>query len=752
MRKLAIFAFSFTAAIALYLYAGGELWPVLAAVIICAILFVLFRGGNRARIVLAAAGAAAGFLLVFLYGHIYYTPAVNLAGEVREITCEVVEYPNISDYGTYVRVRLVGEKGPAIKAQLRLDSVYSDLEPGDSIRVIASLTLADKVWGEETDYYRAEGVFLKAYQEGEPEIVRSGSAKIRYIPARITRALGEKIREIFPQDTFGFVSAILTGDSSGMDEDDYLALQISGAAHVVSVSGMHVSFLVGLFLALAGKKKRACLACIPIIILFMAMVGFTPPVMRAGFMQMFVLLAPILGREEDTLTSLSTALLILLVINPYCVLSAGMQLSFASVLGINLISGKLAWRFKNSIKLKSKFLKKTLVFFIESLSTTIGAMAFTIPIMAVTFDYISVYSAVTNILILWAVSFVFSGAVIACLAGFLLPMAGTIIALPVSLLVRYIFLACRGISVLPGALLYTVSDYVRLWLLFSYILFGEFILLPRGKKTLFIPAGLSAILFCLCFLLTSVGTEMSDMEITALDVGQGQSVIITMGGHTAMVDCGSESRNTAGERAAKYLFGKNIFYLDILALTHFDADHINGVMDLMDRVEVGILILPETSDLENNSYAVEMLTEAEADGIEIKYITSDTIFRMGNSTLTAYAPMGSRSSNDSGISIVGTSGDFDVLITGDMDTTMEERLVRRKDLPDIEVLIAGHHGSKYSSSQELLSAVSAEVAIISVGGNNIYGHPTGEAISRLEEYGSEVFRTDLMGNITVKAR
>lgn len=751
MRKLAIFAFSFTAVIASCLYADGQLWPVIAIAVICAALFALSKGENRTRIILAAAGAAAGFLWISAYGLIFYQPAVDMAGDTLDIVCEVTDYPDINDYGVYVRVRIRCDKGPDITAQLRLENQYSDLAPGDTVEVYASLTPADKVWGEETDYYRSGGVFLKAYQDGDPEISRSESVSLRYIPARISRALREKISEIFPQDAVGFITAILTGDKSPLDDDDYSALQTSGAAHVVAVSGMHISFLVGLLLNVTGKKKRTSLICIPIIILFMAMVGFTPSVVRAGVMQTFVLLAPIFGREDDTLTSLSTALLVLLAINPYSICSTSLQLSFASVLGINLISGKISSGLIKSIAVNNKIVRKILVFIIESLSTSIGAIVFTIPIMAVTFDYISVYSPITNILILWAVSFVFSGAVIVCLLGFLLPFAGIIFAWPVTLLVRYILLACHGVSMLPGAVLYTLSDYIRMWLVFFYMILWVFFILSRGKKAPYVPAGLGIILFCMCFLLTGIDAYMADMEVTALDVGQGQGVVITMSSHTVVVDCGSESRNTAGERTAKYLFSKNIFYLDVLVLTHFDADHVNGATELMDRVEIGTLVMPEPADSEN-SYVIEILETAEAEGIDICYVTSDMIFNMGGSTLTVYAPVGRSSSNESGLAIVGTCSDFDVLITGDMDSAMERRLVKLKNLPDIEVLLVGHHGSKYSSSEELLKVVRAEVAIISVGGSNYYGHPTEEAISRLEEYGSQIFRTDQAGNITVKAR
>ena len=753
MRKLAIFSFSFAAAAAVWMYSDAALWPVIAAGVICVLSFALVKGESRTRVTLAAAGAAAGFLWVFAYGLIFYQPAADMAGETAEISCEVLDFSEINDYGTYVRVKIFTD-GPDITSLLYLDGC-EELEPGDKIDVYAYLALADRMSGEETDYYRSEGIYLRAYQEAEDGYVtgisRGESVPLPYIPAHIAKAVKNKVLEIFPGDVAGFITAILTGERSLIEDDEYSDLQTSGAAHVVAVSGMHVSFLVGLMMTLTGRRKHMSLICIPILILFMAIVGFTPSVVRAGIMQIFVLMAPVLGREQDTMTSLSAALLLLLVVNPYSVSSVGLQLSFASVLGINTISPKLGKRIGSAITVRNKIALRVILFVADSFSISVGAMILTIPVMAVSFEYISVYAPLTNLLVLWAVSIVFSVAIIACLAGFLIPVLGIVIAFPVSLLVRYIIGVSALVSELPGALLYTLSNYIRIWLAVSYILFTVFYFVPGGDKRDYIPVSLCASLFCLCFLLTSFDAYGSDMEITVLDVGQGQSVVITTGEHTVVVDCGSEGRGTAGERAAKYLFGKNIFYLDVLVLTHFDADHVNGVTDLLDRVEVGRIVIPEPCG-EDKSYVSDILTAAESLDVDVCYVTSDMVFYMGESELTVYAPVGSGSDNDSGLSVVETCGEFDVLITGDMSDSLERRLVKLKDLPDVEVIVVGHHGSKHSSSEELLEEVKADLAIISVGASNSYGHPTEEAMTRLEKYGAHIFRTDQAGDVTVKAR
>lgn len=752
MRKLAIFSFSFSAAVAAWLYTGLQAWPAIV-LIIPVIAAAYLKGEYRTRIILVAAGAAVGFLWCVIFSALFYQPAVDMAGSTRDIACEITDFPQSNEYGTYYRVRIDGPR--RITAILRLEANYAGLNPGDRVSVNASLSLADEIWGETTNYYTSDGVFVRAYSNGEPEIDSAESVSFRYYPVYMARAVKEKVAEIFPEDAAGFITAIVTGDRTGLQNGNYTALQRSGAAHVVAVSGMHISFLVTLFTGLMGNRRRLSYFCIPILLIFRVMVGFSPSVTRAGIMQIFLLIAPVINRENDTITSLSAALLALLAASPFAIGSVSLQLSFAAVLGLSLVSGRLSERITAGIsKLKfyeNKYLARLMRVIVGNFSASIGAMVFTVPIMALVFQYISVYSVLTNILVLWAASLAFMGGVFACLIGFPLPILGAAAAWLTAWPVRYLLAVCRFVSQLPGALLYTVSSYIRIWLLSCYAIAGMFVFLPGKGKRPVVPIGLCAILFCLCFLLTSASSAMADMEITALNVGQGQSVVVSLGAHTVMVDCGSETKNTSGDIGAKYLFGKNIFSLDLLILTHFDADHVNGVTELMTRLDVGTLVIPKPED-GDNIYYNEILDMAEDTNVRVCYAQEDMVFHLGSATVTVYSPVAEGSSNDSGLSVLATCGDFDLLVTGDMNAAAERRLVKLKELPDVEVIIVGHHGSKYSSSEQLLETVKAEVAIVSAGAGNNYGHPHEEILGRLEEYGSQIFRTDYAGNVTVKAR
>ena len=211
------------------------------------------------------------------------------------------------------------------------------------------------------------------------------------------------------------------------------------------------------------------------------------------------------------------------------------------------------------------------------------------------------------------------------------------------------------------------------------------------------------------------------------------------------MDCGSSnSYISAGDVAADHLLSAGIRRLDAVVLTHYHADHANGLALLLARVGVDTLYLPDIA--EEDGEKSEVLALSERYGVEVRYVTEETQTAVGEASLTLYPPVGEGGENELGLTILCSAGEFDTLITGDMDSRTERVLVSSYPLPDIEVLLVGHHGSRYSTSEELLGAVMPEVGVVSVGSNS-YGHPTAEAIGRLEDAGAEVYRTDEQGTI-----
>lgn len=238
---------------------------------------------------------------------------------------------------------------------------------------------------------------------------------------------------------------------------------------------------------------------------------------------------------------------------------------------------------------------------------------------------------------------------------------------------------------------------------------------------------------------------------TVLDVGQGQSICLMSGRASVLVDCGGvNSFRNAGETAGAYLLNRGHTHLDALVLTHLHEDHANGVERLLELVRVRYLIMPAEPN-DDDALLQPLLALAEERGIETVFVGEDMFLDADGIHLALYAPGETGDTNERCLMCLASLGDFDMLITGDAPEKAENELVYKHDIRDTEVYIVGHHGSKYSSGDALLSSIGADTAIISVGYNS-YGHPTPQVLERLAFYGYNVYRTDVDGRVEIRVR
>ena len=371
------------------------------------------------------------------------------------------------------------------------------------------------------------------------------------------------------------------------------------------------------------------------------------------------------------------------------------------------------------------------------------------PLTALYFGSLSLISPLANLMTLWAVSAAFSGGLIAGAAGAVLPELGRVLALPVLPFVRYLDWVVPRLARAPFSALSTSSFYYLAWLLFVYVLL--FLgLLYRGKKGWKTPVCACLAALCASLLFHARSFQAGDMTAAVLDVGQGQSVLIRLGDHYTLVDCGGDGPDDPGDTAADCLQGLGRDRLDLLVLTHFHDDHANGVPELLERLSVSAIALPDVE--EDSPLRREILTLAEEKGIPLWWVRRDTTVELEKGQLTLYPPLGAGEANELGLSVLAGAGGLDLLVTGDMSGDVEGMLVEHAGLRDVELLVAGHHGSASSTSQALLNALQPETAILSVGRDNAYGHPAPETLERLERAGAEIYRTDRDGTVTVRTR
>ena len=761
MRKLAAFAFSFAAAVFLTVYGGLDpfLLPLGGSLVVITLLLRLLPGRKsraRTRTLLILSGLAFGFLWTALYTAVFFRPARDLDGRTVRLAAAVADWPQEGSYGGYtVLVRAETDSRVTVSAILYTDEQGADLRPGDQVRTVARCTLGDRTFaGERITYYTAKGIFLRAKAYGRLEAEHPERVPPQYYAAWVSKALKAGIDAAFPEDVSGFVRALVTGNRDSLTDEFTTSLERVGLSHTVAVSGMHLAFLSGLLTGLLGRGRRiTAVFTILWVGLFCGIAGNTPSVLRAAVMILMLQLAPLLDRERDGPTSLALALALLLLLNPFSAAHIGLQLSFAAVAGILLVSDRVQnWLLK---KLRMDGLKRPKnkgerllragpYFLISTLSATLGASVLTVPLVAIHFNIISLIAPLSNLLTLWAVGFLFLGGLGAGALGIVLPGATAVLAIPFTALARYLQWAVEVLSGPALAALPLESVYYRAWLVLVYALLLVSVRM-KGRRPVWMPLCAGGAALLLAVALTRAAFCQGELGVTVLDVGQGQSVLIRTGDFLTLVDCGGDSRDGPGNVAADYLQALGRSDVDLLVVSHYHDDHANGVLQLLGRVNVGEIALPDVE--EDSPLRAEILAVAEKKGVPVRFVRERTRFGAVN----LFPPMSDAGdTNELGLTVLATAGQTDVLITGDMEAEGELRLVETADLPDIEVLVAGHHGSDTSNTPALLERTRPDLALISVGENNRYGHPSCDTLVRLDEIGAKIYRTDLYGTIEVQ--
>jgi len=689
------------------------------------------------------------------YYRLFVLPAEAFDGAERAVLVRVTEDAAVYEDYSSVIVRSVDDTVPHVRMLVYdYDGGMGELRPGDLAEMPLKLRSAGLKYSEPSDAYYSEGVFLRGSLTGAYRV--TGRAKLAwlYFPKTLARELRKQAERCFDTDVSGVMQAMLTGNRQAYYADEALAaaMKTAGFTHIVAVSGMHIAFLVGALRVLFGRRRRTAFVCIPLIAVFMAMTGFTPSVVRAGIMQILVLTAALLQRENDPLTALSAAALVLLLENPLAIGSCALQLSFSAMTGLLLVTPAVysgLTRDKNRARTGKNRTEKLRRRVCATVSASVGAMVFTTPVSALWFGFVPLYAVLTNFLCLWAMSSAFLLGYPVCLLGLLWAPLGRAAGWAVGWLPRYGIFVVKQIAGLPMAAVYTRGNLGAWWLVFTYSVFLAGYLL-RGKGNPFRPViPVCASLLMLMLVRLFPETHLPGcMEFSALDVGQGQSLVLTTDRGSVVIDCGGAGSETRpGEAAAEFLLRAGRRQVDLLVLTHFHADHANGVTELMERMAVSRIAYP--ADCEETEYFLEILNCCEEKGTALYPIAEDTDMTVDGVSLRLCALPGGETGNEQGLIIRGGYRDFDFLVTGDADSGTERRFCAAEAPGDLELLVVGHHGSRYSTCCELLEETTPEAAIISVGAHNRYGHPTEEVLQRLAQQNTEVYRTDLDGTVTI---
>jgi len=580
--------------------------------------------------------------------------------------------------------------------------------------------------------------------------------EIRHALYELKSEWKELLIDLMGEEDGGILSAMLLAEKEGMSQEIKELYQVNGVAHVLAISGLHLSIIgIGLykiFRRITGSYFIGGAAGISFMILYILMIGITVSVLRSFIMFLFRVGADMTGRHYDSPTALSAAALTTIIWKPLYLYDGGFWLSYGAILAIILVLPVF----------------ESLPF--QGLWASISINAVTLPVLLYYFFEIPLYSVFLNMIVIPLMSVVLvcglSGSVcctIFFINGFLgVGGIGGILLKVCSVIFIIYEKSCELFLGLPGSRI--VAGQPQVWQIVIYYLSLILILILWKRKVLnrCLPIVLGMILIILSTAILFVpDTERNNIYITVLDVGQGDGIFIRgPKGNTYLIDGGSSDVSQVGKyRIEPFLKSQGVGKIDYVFVSHGDGDHISGITEMLEKMNIGVAI--ETIVFPDRVFWDESLLElarlAMGKGVRVVEMKQGQVFREAKMQLTCLAPSTGRGdgANSNALSMVLAMKyrEFDMLFTGDVEDEGEEILteVLVNDYPKVswEILKVAHHGSKNSSAEDFLDEVHPAYSIISAGRGNAYGHPHLETIERLEDVGSEVLSTQEYGAITI---
>ncbi len=744
MRKLVWFALGFAAAAAVTAYLFSGILLLLLGILLLAAAVLLrfaFSTDIAKHLAVIVCGAAMGLLWFQIYDMQYLATARQMDQQTAAVSVRCTDYSFYTGYGTGIDGEIV-LNGKTYKTRIYLDE-EQNIAPGTVLHGLFRFRYTSAGGSKEPTYHRGQGIFLMAYQEETVKIVPPATEGLRYGAARLRHRILNIIETIFPVDVAPFVKALLLGDTTDLDYRTETHLMLSGIRHVAAVSGLHVSILFSLLYFISGRKRfLSAIVGIPCLVIFAALAGFSASVVRACIMQGLMLVALMLNKEYDPPSALGFAVVVMLVANPQSITSVGFQLSVTSVSGIFLFSKRIYSYLTDSKRPWGSINPKLLRFIAGSVSISLASQVFTLPLTALYFGAISLVGPLTNLLCLWAVTYLFCGIIAAVIGAFIYLPLGRILSWLVSWVARYVLGVSGLLAKIPCAAVFTESIYIVLWLIFCYVILLVFFRM-RNKRPM-ILAACAVLSLCVSLLASWVEPLLDNCRMMVLDVGQGQCILLQSGGKTYMVDCGGDSDDTTADKAAAVLSSQGIYRLDGLILTHSDRDHAGAATRLLSRIPAEVVIVP--SQQEESLYS-QLRTVHTGRWVQAE---QNLQIQWDNAVIRIFTAENPKSENESSLCVLFQYQECDILITGDRSKAGELELLRSNYIPDIDVLVVGHHGAKDATGDLLLGTVKPETAVISVSAYNSFGHPAQEVLQRLHDYGCTVYRTDLHGTVVIR--
>ena len=601
---------------------------------------------------------------------------------------------------------------------------------------------------DAADYYqimgqqgRITGCRLLA-QSGTYDVFREKMYRIREYLSLLANAC-------FNEEDASVVKAMLLGEKGTLDADLKELYQQNGIIHILAISGLHLS-VIGMGCYKLLKKIRIpkvvnIILTIALMYCYGSMTGMGVSMLRAYIMFGIHLGAELIGRTYDLLTAVTVAALVALTQQPLYIQHSGFLFSFGAICGIGIFLPAVEGNLFGHSRLEKAFLSGVAI----SVST--------LPVYLCFYYEFPPYSILLNMLVIPCMTFVLLGGLISLAAAACFLPIGVAASYPVHLLLAFYEKCCNLCLGLPDSKWITGCPKPWQIVVFLGILFGLIAWNHKLSKLHFWQG-------VLCALLVLSIRLPQGLQITMVDVGQGDCIYLAEdSGMHMLIDGGSSDKSdVAGYQMMPYLKHEGVSFLDAVVVTHPDSDHISGICTMLEETEttgisIGTLYLPDVGTVGRNEEYQKLERLAQDAGVQVRYLGVGDILQCGEVMLTCIHPEKEWEETDPNAYstvLYLQYGGFTALFTGDLEGEGEKLVLERLNRLSLAskgatLLKVAHHGSKNSTYEAFLQAVNPQIALISSGRNNRYGHPHEELLGRLADSGCIIYRTQLSGAVTV---
>lgn len=592
----------------------------------------------------------------------------------------------------------------------------------------------------------------------DPARVAAGASGVLGATATIRQSFLQ-VTEQLPGDGAALLAGLAVGDDRGASDELVAAMKVTSLSHLTAVSGSNCALIVGLVLltgrALSMRRAvRLSLAGL-VLALFVTLVTPQGSVLRASAMAFFVLGAEGVGRRTRAGPTLCIAVIGLIVSDPGLALDLGFALSVAATLGLLIGAGPVA-------DTLASFMPRWLAL---ALAAPTAAQLACGPILVLIEGGIPTYGVLANLLAAPAAPIATVIGLLACVLAPLTPGLALMIAGIAWAPAAWIAALATVISTWPfatvpweegpgGAVALAIPTVVVAWLVIAATTSKS---ARRVRRIRRVGAGLVV----LCVIGVVGGWAGSilhrslvfprDWRYASCDVGQGDATVVQTASGTALIDTGADAA-----LVSTCLRDLGVDRIRILVITHFDSDHSGAVMNVLDRVDA--VLLPDTAEAREDQLTAQMTSR----GISVQFLAAGDAFELGDTTWRVLAPFRTasggpslQSGNEASLTVRVDSAPTcaascaSLVALGDLDERAQRRVLADSPPGEADVVKVSHHGSK-DQAAELYAQIDARIALVSVGADNTYGHPTPEALQMLAERGSRIVRTDETGTVVIR--